>query len=57
VQIHLDESADCRCNSWVIPGSWQVQPIDVHPDYFAAVVTSKECSTVQLQDLDDEAID
>jgi hypothetical protein len=53
VQLHLEESADCRCNSWVLPSSWHVQPLKVHPDYFAAVVTSQNCSTVELREFDE----
>jgi 4'-phosphopantetheinyl transferase len=53
VQLHLEESGDCRLNSWVIPKSWHLQPLTVHEDYFAAVVTSNNCSTIRLEDLDE----
>jgi 4'-phosphopantetheinyl transferase len=56
VQIHLEESADCRRNSWLLPNSWQVQPLSIDPDYFAAVVTSQNCSTVELREFDEEAL-
>jgi 4'-phosphopantetheinyl transferase len=54
VQLHLEESADCRRNSWLVPNQWQVHPLSIDPDYFAAVVTSRNCSTVELRDFDED---
>lgn len=54
VQLHLEESADCRCHQWLKPSNWQVQPLRIDQDYFAAVVTSPDCSSVTLREFNED---
>lgn len=53
VQLHLNEAADCRCNSWVLPGSWRIQPLAIDPGYYAAIATMVNCTDVKLVDFKD----
>lgn len=53
VQLHLNEAADCRCNSWVLPTSWRIQPLAIDPGYYAAVATMANCEEVKLVDFED----
>lgn len=50
VQMHLEESGDCRCNPWLSTSNWIVRPIEIDREYFASVVTTRSCSTVELND-------
>ncbi len=52
VQVHLEESGDCRCNPWLSTAFWIARPLGIHHDYFAAVVTAKQCAEVELLDFE-----
>lgn len=52
LQMHLDEQPDCRCNAWLLPGSWYCQSVEVDVDYFAVATTASSINHVNVVDFD-----
>ena len=52
VQIYLEESANCRLHAWTIANYWNVQPLEIAPEYLAAIAAPSTAPPFQLIDLE-----